>query len=480
MSFHVSLVGRKNLSREIYRQIARAILEGRLRPGDRLSPSRELAEALDVSRMTVNVAYERLAGEGFVTTRQGAGTFVSDSVTRLAPKAAKPQSRGALQSRTIWQSVSVQTPFAQPAHYDFRTGLPDAALFPHPAWRRCVSQALLSIGSTAGIYGDPAGLGDLRAAIARQIGFSRGVEASADDIIVTTGTQQALDIIARVLLSPCDTIAVEEPGYVLPRLLFHSMGLRVAGVPVDQEGIVVARLPHRARAVYVTPSHQFPLSVAMTLRRRLALLAWAERNDAAIIEDDYDSEFRFGGRPLDSLQSIDAKGYVIYVGSFSKTMLPTLRLGFLIAPPSLREALLSAKFVSDWHTSGIAQGALARFMEEGSFARHIRKMTAVYRERHAMITEIVARDFAEHLELLPSEAGLHVAAFARTVTVDQINKVVLHAAERRVAIQDFVTAAAAPPVRAGLMLGYGAISSKRIRGGLRLLRQCLDEMPRPA
>jgi len=158
MPFHVSLVGRKNLSREIYRQIARAILEGRLRAGDRLSPSRELAEALDVSRMTVNVAYERLAGEGFVTTRQGAGTFVSDSLTRVAPKAAKQRSRGALQSRTIWQSVPVRTPFAQPAHYDFRTGLPDAALFPHPTWRRCVSQALLSIGSTAGVYGDPAGL----------------------------------------------------------------------------------------------------------------------------------------------------------------------------------------------------------------------------------------------------------------------------------------------------------------------------------
>lgn len=192
--------------------------------------------------MTVNVAYERLAGEGFVTSRQGAGTFVSDSVARVAHKPAKQRSRGALQSRPIWQSVPVQAPFAHPAQYDFRTGLPDATLFPHRTWRRCVAQALLSIGSTAGVYGDPAGLGDLRAAIVRQIGFSRGVEASADDIVVTTGTQQALDIIARVLLSPGDAIAVEEPGYFLPGLLFNSMGLRVAGVPVDKEGIVVAAL----------------------------------------------------------------------------------------------------------------------------------------------------------------------------------------------------------------------------------------------
>ena len=478
MSFHVSLVGRKNLSREIYRQIAHAILDGRLRPGDRLSPSRELAEALDVSRMTVNVAYERLAGEGFVTSRQGAGTFVSDSVARVAHQPAKQRSRGALQPRPIWQSVPVQDPFAQPAHYDFRTGLPDATLFPHRTWRRCVAQSLLSIGSTASVYGDPAGLGDLRAAIVRQIGFSRGVEASADEIIVTTGTQQALDIIARVLLSPGDTIAVEEPGYFLPSLLFNSMGLRVANVPVDKEGIVVAKLPRRARAVYVTPSHQFPLAVAMTLRRRLALLAWAEQNHAAIIEDDYDSEFRFGGRPLEPLHRLDSTGRVLYVGSFSKTMLPTLRLGFLIAPPSLKKALLSAKFVSDWHTSGLAQGALARFMEEGSFARHVRKMTGVYRERHAMITDIVARDFGEHLELLPSAAGLHVAAFARTATVDQINKVVLQAAERSVAVQNFSTSSARSAAHGGLMLGYGAISSKRIRAGLRVLRECFDEMRR--
>jgi len=469
------LVGRKNLSREIYRQIAHAILDGRLRPGDRLSPSRELADALDVSRMTVNVAYERLAGEGFVTSRQGAGTFVSDSVARVARRPAKPRSRGALQPRPVWQSIPVLDPFAQPAHYDFRSGLPDATLFPHRTWRRCVAQSLLTIGETAGVYGDPAGLDDLRAAIVRQIGFSRGVEASADDIIVTTGTQQALDLIARVLLSPGDTIAVEEPGYFLPGSLFNSMGLRVANVPVDKEGIVVAALPHRARAVYVTPSHQFPLAVAMTLRRRLALLAWAERNNAAIIEDDYDSEFRFGGRPLDPLQSIDAKGYVIYVGSFSKTMLPTLRLGFLIAPPSLRKALISAKFVSDWHTSGLAQGALARFMEEGGFARHVRKMTGIYRERQAMITDIVARDFAEHLELLPSEAGLHVAAFARTATVDQINQVLLRAADRRVAVQNFSTSITSSPVRTGLMLGYGAIPTRRIKQGLRLLRECFDE-----
>jgi GntR family transcriptional regulator/MocR family aminotransferase len=302
MPFHVSLVGRKNLSREIYRQIARAILDGRLRPGDRLSPSRELAEALEVSRMTVNVAYEQLAGEGFVTSRQGAGTFVSDLVARVARKPVKRGSTDALQPLPIWKSFRVPTPFAQVARYDFRTGVPDTSLFPHRAWQRSVVRALLSSESTAGIYGGPAGLIELRTAIVRHIGFSRGVEASVDDVVITNGTQQALDLVARVLLAPGETIAVEEPGYGVPRGLFTTIGLRVVGVQVDSEGLVVAALPRGARAVYVTPSHQYPLGVAMTLRRRQALLAWAERNNAAIIEDDYDSEFRFGGRPLEPLQ----------------------------------------------------------------------------------------------------------------------------------------------------------------------------------
>jgi GntR family transcriptional regulator / MocR family aminotransferase len=472
MPFHVSLVGRTNLSREIYRQIARAILDGRLRPGDRLSPSRELAASLKVSRMTVNVAYEQLAGEGFVTSRQGAGTFVSDLVARVASKRAKPRSRGAIQPRAIWESIPVLTPFAQPARYDFRTGLPDASLFPHRAWQRAVMRAVLSGEKDSGVYGGPAGLPELRAAIVRQIGFSRGVDAAVDDVLITTGTQQALDLVARVLLAPGDTIAVEEPGYGPPRLLFNAMGLRVVGVPVDNEGLVVAALPRGARAVYVTPSHQYPLAVVMTMRRRQALLAWAERNNAAIIEDDYDSEFRFGGRPLDPLQTIDASGRVIYVGSFSKTMLPTMRLGFLIAPPSLRAALHSAKFVSDWHTSSLAQAALARFMEEGGFARHVRKMTGIYRERHGMISDLIVRDFGEHLELMPSEAGLHVTVLTRATTVDQLEKLVRRAADRSVAVRRIWPFAIGPSGRTGLMLGYGAIPTARIKEGLRLLRSC--------
>jgi GntR family transcriptional regulator/MocR family aminotransferase len=226
-----------------------------------------------------------------------------------------------------------------------------------------------------------------------------------------------------------------------------------------------------------TPSHQFPLSVTLTLPRRQALLAWAERNNAAIIEDDYDSEFRFGERPLEPLQTLDTKGRVVYVGSFSKTMLPTLRLGFLVTPPSLRAALHRAKFVSDLHSSSLAQAALARFIDDGAFARHVRRATAIYRQRHEMLSDAISRDFADHLELVPSTTGLHVTALARTMSAHQIAAVTHRAAERGVLVTVLSSQVLSPLARsapAGIMLGYGAIPTVRIEEGLRLLRACFD------
>lgn len=474
-AFHVSLVGRKDLSGEIYRQVRRAILDRRLRPGDRLPPTRELARSLLVARATVTVAYERLAAEGFVAFRQGAGTFVGELEVRAGRDKTAHRSSGVLRPRQIWQSIVLPTTFYRPARFDFRTGLCDASLFPDRAWRRAVTRALRSSATTAGAYEQPAGHSDLRAAIARHIGISRGVEASAEDIIITNGTQQALDLLARVLLAPGDGIAVEDPGYKAPRQLFKALGLRVLGVPVDREGLIVDALPRGVRAVYVTPSHQYPLSVTLTLPRRQALLSWAERNNAAIIEDDYDSEFRFGGRPLEPLQTLDANGRVIYVGSFSKTMLPTLRLGFLVTPPSLRAALHKAKFVSDWHSSVLAQAALAHFIDDGAFARHIRRATAIYRERHRMIADAVSRDFAEHLERVPSTTGIHLTALARSVSADRIAAVGRRAAERDVAVHILSSFAVNASPQAGVMLGYGAIATAHIEEGLSLLRACFDE-----
>jgi GntR family transcriptional regulator/MocR family aminotransferase len=453
----------------------RAILDRRLRPGDRLPPSRELARELVVARATVTVAYERLAAEGFVTVQQGAGTFVGELGAQVRRGKSTHRSSGVLQPRQIWQSIELPTAFEKPARFDFRTGLCDVSLFPEGEWRRAVNRALRSSATTAGVYEHPAGYRDLRAAIVRHVGISRGIEASADDIVITNGTQQAIDLLARVLLAPGDTIAVESPGYEPPKQLLKTLGVQVVGVPVDSEGLIVDALPQRVRAVYVTPSHQYPLSVTLTLPRRQALLAWAEKNNAAIIEDDYDSEFRFGARPLEPLQTLDTKGRVVYVGSFSKTMLPTLRLGFLVAPPSLRAALHKAKFVSDWHSSTLAQAALARFIDDGAFARHVRRATAVYRERHGILGNAVYRDFADHLELIPSTTGLHVTALTRRMSAHQIAAVARRAAECGVAVQVVSSFAlnANPP--AGLMLGYGAIPTAKIEEGLCLLRTCFDE-----
>jgi GntR family transcriptional regulator/MocR family aminotransferase len=320
------------------------------------------------------------------------------------------------------------------------------------------------------MHGDPTGHPGLRAAIARHIGVSRAVRAQPADVIVTAGAQQAIDLISRVLLEPGATAAVEDPGYPPARMLFASQGVRIVGVPVDAEGLVVDAIPADARLVYVTPSHQFPLGLAMSLERRMALLAWAERHDAVIIEDDYDSEFRYGGRPIEPLQSLDPGGRVLYVGSFSKVMLPSLRLGFLVAPPSLRRALRKAKFVADWHTPQAEQGALASFIDEGLLARHIRRMRAEYQNRHELIGRILVRDFADLLEPVPSAAGLHLSALLPEGTDD---RAVVHRARSRgvglLALSDYFV----DEPRPGLILGYGSIPAARIEEGLRRLLEAI-------
>ncbi len=475
MDVHINLIGRQNLSGEIYRQLRQAITERRLRPGDCLPASRDLARSLQVSRTTVTVAYDRLAGEGFVVTRVGAGTYVSGQIAPEKQKARKGRVDSSLRPRALWDSIHVSNAFAKPAQFDFRTGLPDASLFPHEAWRRLMNRELRREAMSMGVYAHPAGHRLLREAIARQIAISRGVQASLDDVTITSGAQQAIDVIARVLLEPRDEIAMEDPGYTAPKLLFKSLGARVRGVPVDEQGIVVDDLPRNARLVYVTPSHQYPLGVTMSLARRLALLDWAARNNAAIVEDDYDSEFRFEERPIEPVQTLDTTGRVIYVGSFSKTLLPTLRLGFIVTPSSCTPAVHRAKYVTDWHTSMLAQAALARFMNDGSFARHIWKMNRVYRERHEMVKKAITQEFADHLEVVPSVAGLHMAAVARFASSDEIDRILHRASERSVAVQSLSRFAVGATKRSGLIIGYGAIATPDIQEGLRRLRECFNE-----
>ena len=470
MELHVSLVGRHDLAGEIYRQLRASILEGRLRPGERLPPSRELALGLCVSRTTVCVGYDRLVSEGFVTSRAGAGTFVNGHCEPRRGGMRRPP--GVLRPRPFWDEVKLPTGFWRPTEFDLRSGTPDARLFPYETWRRLMARELRASAVGHGEYADPAGHRGLREAIARHIGIARGVVASADDVVVTNGTQQAVDIVARVLLAPGDRVAVEDPGYGPPRRLFATLGARVAGVPVDAEGLIVDAIPRDTKLVYVTPSHQYPLGMSMSLARRMALLAWAERYDAAIIEDDYDSEFRFVGRPIEPLQTLDRAGRVIYVGSFSKTMLPTLRIGFVVAPASVGHAIQAAKFLTDWHTALPTQAALARFIDGGWFARHVRRMREVYRARHERVVATLTTQFADDLEVVGSSVGMHVCAIARAATVDQMAAVVGRASAAGVECHPLSMFAAGVAPRSGLVLGYGAIATEDIDEGMRRLRSC--------
>jgi GntR family transcriptional regulator / MocR family aminotransferase len=472
MELHVSLVGRNDLAGEIYRQIRGAIVDGRLQPGDPLPPSRELAHSLSVSRTTVTVAYDRLNGEGFVTSRVGAGTFVSEQAAGCPLDTG--HTSGALRPRRVWDSVPVSTMFATPARFDFRTGMPDTARFPYETWRRLLGRELRASGSAGQPYGDPAGHEGLREAIVRHLGVARSVSGRAEEVVVTNGTQQALDLVVRVLLEPGDRVAVEDPGYTPPWHLFRSLGLDVTGVPVDDEGLVVDALRPGTRLVYVTPSHQYPLGPAMSLPRRLALLDWAQRHDAAVVEDDYDSEFRYGGRPIEPLQTLDSSGRVIYVGSFSKTMLPTLRLGFLVLPAGLAPAVGAAKFVTDWHTPLPTQAALARFIDEGWFVRHLRKMRTVYQARHERVLDGLAGPLGKHLAAIPSAAGLHIGTLATDATPDEIAAVAERARAAGVAVQSLSRNSFEQPPRAGVMLGYGAIAEADIPDGLHHLQRAFE------
>ncbi|MFI5913041.1 PLP-dependent aminotransferase family protein [Dactylosporangium sp. NPDC051541] len=448
MDLHITLDGRGDRTDRIYRQLRDAILDGRLRPGERVPPSRELARDLAVARNTVAAAYDRLVGDGFLAGRAGAGTFVTyhqeAPIVRRAPA-------GPLRPSQKFLSLPAEPPPAAPARYDLRIGHPDGTLFPRATWRRLLSRAVAESAHTR----DPAGLPALRAAIARHVGLSRSVRAGAQDVVVTAGAQQAMDLVARVLIEPGTVVAVEEPGYRPVRRLFQSHGAQVVGVPVDADGLVVDAIPGKTRLVYCTPSHQHPLGTAMTLPRRTALLAWAQEHRAAIVEDDYDSEFRYSDRPLEPLQSLDRAGRVIYVGSFAKTLLPSLRLGFLVAPEALLPALRDARRIADWHGEPAAQAALAAFIDEGLLQRHLRRCRGVYAARHDLVVRAAQGPLAPWFTLLPASAGLHVALRGR----GPVDLAALRAAGVAAdPLEHFYAEPRAVPDH-GLVIGYGGIAT---------------------
>jgi GntR family transcriptional regulator/MocR family aminotransferase len=479
VDIQISLGGRGDRSARIYRQLRDAVLDGRLRPGDKLPATRDLAGQLGVSRNTVAAAYDSLTAEGFVAARVGDGTYVetvsgSRRGARRAPRGREVAPTARWQEIVAADGDGWAVPRA-PARYDFGVGMPDPALFPWQAWRRVLTSELRPRAGRDRGYGDPRGDPALRDAVARYLGVSRSVQASADDVLVTQGAQQAIDLVARVLLTPGAVVAMEQPGYPPARQLFASYGAQVVGVPVDDEGLVVDALPRRAAVVYTTPSHQFPLGVAMSLRRRTALLAWARRCGAVVVEDDYDSEFRFSERPLEPLQSLDDSGHVVYVGTFSKTMLPTLRLGFCVAPASLHDALVAAKRLSDWHGEAATQRAMAHLIDEGLLARHVRKASKVYAGRHAALVEACDTELGDLVTRVPSAAGLHLALRCREgASTTPLARVVAEAERRGVVVEDLGRYGASDvPDLDGFALGFGLVAEDDVRAGVRTFAQVL-------
>ncbi|MGO9784403.1 MAG: PLP-dependent aminotransferase family protein [Streptosporangiaceae bacterium] len=454
------------LTAQLYEQLRRAITGGRLLPGDLLVPSRQLADELHVSRHTVTTAYGRLVAEGYAEGRAGGGSVVA-SASPAAPKRAGPAAALGPSPRFAgWSAYFRPPPYG--CRFDLRPGLPDPALFPAAQWRRRVAAAIAAEDS---LYGDPAGKIRLRRAIAGWVGRSRSVAASEDTVVITCGAQHAIDLVARVLLEPGDCVAVEDPGYTPAVRLFGALGARVVGVPVDDQGLVVDLLPPAARIVYVTPSHQYPLGMTMSMPRRRALLRWAERHDAAVIEDDYDTEFRYVDRPLEPLQALDADGRVVYVGSFSKNFSPSVRLGFAVAPQPLAEPIAALRQLIDWHPPIATQTALAGFIDDGLLDKHIRRSRRVYAERHHILTEALSGPLAGHLKARAPNAGLHVAALLRAGLCE---KEVLRAAARH----GIVTAGLRDcfhtgPAQSGLLIGFGTVSTSGLQAALRTLGRVL-------
>ena len=476
MELHIVIDGRKDLAGQLYRQLNDAIRSGRLAPGQQLPPTRLLAGQLGLSRKTVAVAYSRLTLDKLLVGRVGAGSFVQAPPARRAPR----QKRTALASADIvrkWDSMPTPLRHPQPegrSRYEFIGGCATPGHFPMDEWRRCVMYALRQDAALRGRYADAEGLPVLRAAIARHIAFARGVVCTAASVVVTNGAQQALDLLGRVLLEPGCLVAVEDPGYPAAQQLFASQGARIAAIPVDGEGMLVQQIPDGTRLIYVTPAHQFPLGMPMSVARRRALLARARDIGAIIIEDDYDSEFRYEGRPADSLQSMDKDGIVVFVGTFSKVMLPELRMGYMVLPAALLNAVLTVKHLTDWHTGTMNQHALAKFIGDGYLQKHIRRCHAIYATRRERLQTLFATLLAPWFELIPATAGFHLAALCKKdIDIGLLLRLARRADVGLYALAGFYAGA---PARQGLFLGYGAIDTLDIEPALTRMRDILLEM----
>lgn len=476
-----------SLQRRVYARFASAILDGHLRPGDRLPSSRELARTLKVGRNTVMWALEQLTAEGFVETRRGAGTFVSRRLPADsgAGAALNWRNTGAATARVAKRAScygAVPSSLRRPQRMTpFRMNMPAVDAFPVAAWVR-VGKSLLSgrlPGGGTHLLGetDAAGYAPLRDAIARYLTISRGVSCTPEQVIVVAGAQQAIDLAVRVLLDPGDAAWCEDPGFPGAVAALDAGGAEIVAVPVDDEGLDVGfgeRRRPNARVAVVCPSSQFPLGHTLSLRRRVELIKWATRNDSWIIEDDYDAEFRYRGRSIRSLQGLDGGRRVIYIGTFSKVLFPGLRLAYLVVPESLVELFVNARVVAGRQSPTLEQALVERFMTDGHMARHVLRMRKLYAERRQALIEIFGRTLGDLIRLQPCDAGLQMLGWLRPDWSDlDVSRQAAAAGLEIAPLSRFAISRRLPPA---VLLGFGAFGSQEIMQGAAklatVLRRC--------
>lgn len=411
------------LYRQLYEERRRAILAGRLARGERLPSTRSLAESLGLSRSTVTLSFSQLISEGYLEATIGAGTFVSrelpDEKTpgkrRAIRRSGTPLFRLSTYGETLAQTGPLEAP-RTPGSIDFHDGRPAFDQFPYSVWRRLLARHVRAADKLFDYSNDAAGYRPLREALAAYLIRSRAVRCTAADIIVVSSSQQAIDLTARLLVERGDVVAVEDPGYLGAHRTFAAHGAKLRGIAVDRDGMRVSELfalEDDVRLVYVTPSHQYPTGTVLSLGRRLELLRWAQRTGAVVIEDDYDSAYRYEERAIPALQGLDDRGATIYMGTFSKTMYPALRIGYVVVPPTLRAVFTQAKAFSDRQSPILEQCALADFIAEGHFERHLRRMRTLYSKRRQTLIEELQRSVND-IDILGDSAGMHVLVRLRT------------------------------------------------------------------
>jgi GntR family transcriptional regulator/MocR family aminotransferase len=471
------------LYRQIYEAIRMAILSGEFGPGKRLAATRALARELGVSRITVLNAYDQLFAEGYLDGKGGAGTFVAAELpdnllkTETIKQSKQKKTDAPLRLSPFGEKLALKDIESVRARtiakfQPFQNGLTAVDKFPFEIWSRIAARVHRNPSREVLGYGDPQGYFPLRKAITAHLRSARGVNCTPEQVIITSGAQQALDLAARIFLSEKDSVLIEDPCYQEARSAFAAIGAKIIPVPVDAEGLNLAAAKQKAKLIYVTPSHQYPLGVTMSLPRRLALLEWARLNNAWIIEDDYNSEFRYAGRPLASLQGLDQGGRVIYVGTFSKTIFPSMRIGCAVVRPDLVGIFTAARALNDTHSSLIDQAILTEFIGDGHFVRHIRRMRTLYEERQQTLIAECEKTLAGLLDVKRADAGMHVVGWLPKGISDKA--ISRQAAERNLKLAPISAYSAKKLPRDGLILGYTAFEKNQIKEGVKRLKAILS------